>query len=92
MLRKIDDLIPVDVSAIPSVRDLRVRHVVKDGTHYYIVFNEGQKDLAFKLRTLAEGRRFSIDPETGRQIETDPHGLLQMRPHELKVFRITRRS
>ena len=90
-LRKtIDCLIPVDVSVIPAMWNLRVRHVIKDGTHYYIVFNEGQKDLAFKLRTLAEGRRFSIDPETGHQIETDPHGLLQMRPHELKVFRIER--
>ena len=88
MLGKIDDLIPVDVSVIPKMWDLRVRHVVKEGTHYYIVFNEGQKDLAFKLRTLAEGRRFSINPETGHPIETDPHGLVQMRPHELKVFRI----
>ena len=90
MLQKIDSLIPVDVSALPKMWDLRVRHVVRDGTHYYIVFNEGQKNLAFKLRTLTEGRRFSINPETGHQIETDPHGLLQMKSHELKVFRIVR--
>ncbi|MEJ2705674.1 MAG: glycosyl hydrolase, partial [Sedimentisphaerales bacterium] len=85
---KIDSLVPVDVSILPAMPDVRVRHVVKDGTHYYIVFNEGQKDLAFKLRTLTEGRRFSLDPETGRQTKIDPHGLLQMQPHELKVFRI----
>ena len=68
--------------------NLRVRHVVKDGTHYYILFNEGQEDLAFMLRTLAEGRHFSLDPETGHQTETDPHGLMQMRPHELRVLKI----
>ncbi|MBN2312467.1 MAG: hypothetical protein JXM79_00970 [Sedimentisphaerales bacterium] len=90
MLEKIDDLIAVDVSVIPNMWDLRIRHVVKNGTHYYIVFNEGPKNLAFKFRTLAEGRRFSIDPETGRQIETDPHGLVQMQPHELKIFRIVK--
>ena len=88
LVQKIDSLIPVDVSVIPRVWDLRVRHVVKDGIHYYIVFNEGQKHIAFKLLTLAEGRRFSIDPQTGHSTETDPHGLLEMRPHELKVFRI----
>jgi hypothetical protein len=90
LLGKIDRLIPVDVSVLPKMWDLRVRHVVKNGTHYYIVFNEGQKDIAFKLRTLAEGRRFSLDPETGNQIQTDPHGLLQMQPHELKIFRIAK--
>jgi hypothetical protein len=73
---------------LPAMPDVRVRHVAKDGAHYYIVFNEGQKDLAFKLRTLAEGRRFSLDAETGRQTEIDPHGLLQMQAHELKVFTI----
>ncbi len=88
LVAKIDRLMPVDVSILPAMPDVRVRHVVKDGTHYYIVFNEGQKDLAFKLRTLAEGRRFSLDPETGHQTEIDPHGLLQMQAHELKVFTI----
>ena len=90
LLGKIDRLIPVDVSALPKIWDLRVRHVVKNGMHYYIVFNEGQKDIAFKLRTLAEGWRFSVDPETGHEIRTDPHGLLQMQPHELKIFRIAK--
>ena len=28
--------------------------------------------------------------DTGALIETDPHGLVQMRPHELKIFRIER--
>ena len=88
MLQKIDNLVTMDVSVLPVTLDLRVRHVVKNGTHYYIVFNEGQKDLAFKLRTLAEGRRFSLDLETGNPTEIDPHGLLQMQPHEIKVFRI----
>ncbi len=88
LLKKIDSLIPVDVNIFPAMWDVRVRHVIKEGTHYFIVFNEGQKNIMFRLRTLAEGRRFEIDPETGRQIENDPHGLLQMQPHELKIFRI----
>jgi len=90
LLQRIDELIAVDVSVIPNTWDLRIRHIVKHGTHYYIAFNEGQKARAFKMRTLAEGRRFVLDPETGHQIETDPHGLLQMRPRELKIFRIER--
>jgi hypothetical protein len=88
LLKKIDSLIPLDVDIFPKMWDVRVRHVIKEGMHFFIVFNEGQKNIMFRLRTLTEGRRFEINPETGRQIENDPHGLLQMQPHELKIFRI----
>lgn len=88
LLKKIDSLIPVDVNIFLNMWDVRVRHVIKEGTHYFIVFNEGQKNIMFRLRTLVEGRRFEIDPETSRQFETDPHGLVQMKPHELKVFKV----
>jgi hypothetical protein len=88
LLRKIDSLIPADVHVLPAAPDLRVRHVVKDGIHYYILFNEGQGRIEFRLATSAEGRRFLLDPQTGRQNVLDSDALLQMRPHELKVLKI----
>ena len=48
-LKKLNDLISKDISVIPSSPDIRVRHIVKNRIHYYIIFNEGQKYLKFKL-------------------------------------------
>jgi len=88
LLQKIDSLAPVDVRILPATPDLRVRHVVKDTAHYYIVFNEGQEHITFRLTTSAEGQRFLLDPQTGRQNAIDSDALLQMQPHELKVVKI----
>jgi hypothetical protein len=73
---------------MPAIPDLRVRHIVKDIVHYYIVFNEGQEHITFRLTTSAEGQRFLLDPQTGRQNAVVSDALLQMRPHELKVLKI----
>jgi hypothetical protein len=88
LLEKINSLIPKDVSFTPAEPDLRVRHLVKDGIHYYIVFNEGQEHIAFKPTASAQGQRYLLDPQTGQQNAVDADMLLQMRPHELKVLKI----
>ena len=95
LLQKINSLISVDVSVMPAIPDLRVRHVVKDIVHYYILFNEGQEHITFRLITSAEGQRFLLDPQTGRQNAVDSYAvsltgdaLLQMRPHELKILKV----
>lgn len=88
LLAKIDGLAPADVRVLPTTPDLRLRHVVKEQVDYYIVFNEGQEHIEFRLRTSAEGRRFVLDPETGRQSPVEPDAAMQMQPHELKVLKI----
>lgn len=88
LLQKINSLISLDVSVAPAIPDLRVHHVVKDIVHYYIVFNEGQEHITFRLTTSVEGQRFLLDPQTGRQNAVDSDALLQMQPHELKVLKI----
>ncbi len=88
LLQKINSLIPMDVRVLPATPDIRVRHVVKDRVHYYIVFNEGQEHITFRLTASAEGRRFLLDPKTGRQNVIDPDMLLKIQPYELKVLKI----
>ncbi|MCP4613491.1 MAG: hypothetical protein GY845_32770 [Planctomycetes bacterium] len=88
LLNKINSLISKDINFSPVEPDLRVRHVVKDRTHYYITFNEGQKNLKFRVATSAKGRRYLLDPRTGQQRAVGPDMLLQMRPHELTVLKI----
>ena len=88
LLQKINSLIPKDISFSPDEPDVRVRHVVKDRIHYYIIFNEGQKHVAFRLTASTQGQRYLLDPQTGQQNAVDADMLLQMRPHDLKVLSI----
>ncbi len=88
LLQKINSLIPKDISFSPAEPDLRVRHVVKNRIHYYIIFNEGQKYVAFRLTASNQGQRNLLDPQTGQHKAVDADMLLQMRPYGLKVLSI----
>ena len=88
LLQKIKSFIPKDINFTPAEPDLRVRHVVKERIHYYIIFNEGQEHISFRLTALAKGQRYLLDPQTGQQNAVNADMLLQMRPHELKVIKI----
>jgi len=88
LLEKINSQIPKDISFSPSSPDIRIRHVVKDRIHYYIIFNEGQKDLKFRVATSAKGQRYLLDPQTGQQRAAEVDMLLKMQPHELTVIQI----
>ena len=88
LLKKISRLTPKDTSLEPAFSDIRVRHVVKDRLHYYIIFNEGEKHLESRLATSTKGRRYLLDCQNGQQNAIDADTLLQIRPHELKVIKI----
>ena len=89
LLRRIDRLVPVDVRVRPASRDVRVRHVLKNETHYYIVFNEGESNLEVELETSTKGRRFLLDPQTSRQQILAPEEPLLLKSHELRVLMVT---
>ena len=86
LLRRIDRLGPVDVRVHPAKKDLRVRHVFKNGADYYIIFNEGESDLEVQLETSFKGRHLLLDPLTGWQQILAPEALLLLKPHELRVL------
>jgi hypothetical protein len=85
-VRQIDRLVPVDVRVSPMTPELRVRHVVKDGTDCYILFNEGQKDIDVHLQVSAKGQRFWLDAETGRRCAFDVHRTVHIARHEVKIL------
>ncbi|HUV67862.1 MAG TPA: glycosyl hydrolase, partial [Sedimentisphaerales bacterium] len=88
LLTKIGKTIPAEVELSPATHDVRLRHVVKEGIDYYILFNEGRQHVEFKLKTSVGGQRFMLDPETGSQSDIDVDAAIKMQPHELKVLRI----
>jgi hypothetical protein len=88
LVRRIDRLVPVDVHVSPRPPDLRVRHILKHGIDCYFLFNEGQKDVDVRLDLSAKGRRFLLDPQTGKRHVLDEDAALQLARHEIKVLMI----
>ncbi len=88
LIQQIDRLVLADIGVSPSAPDLRARHVVKQGTHCYLLFNEGQEDMNVSLSLSVEGRRVLLDPETGKRRALDEGAVLKLSPHEMKVLMI----
>ncbi len=88
LLEKIKKAVPAEVELLPATPDVRLRHVVKEGADYYILFNEDQAHIEVTLKTSVKGQRFLLDPESGRQSDIGADTAIKMQPHELKVLKI----
>ncbi len=62
LIDAIDRVIPRDLSTTPPQADVRCRHVVKDRIHYYLLTNEGKRELAFTPSVSARGSLRVVDP------------------------------
>jgi hypothetical protein len=65
--------VPVDVRVIPDAPALRIRHVVKEWQHYYMIFNEERAALDFHLEFTGIRPSHLFDEITG-QAELYPVG------------------
>jgi hypothetical protein len=61
-IKKIDHLVKPDIQINPKTKNLRVRHVVKNGVDFYVLFNEGQKDIRFIPEFNGKGKGVLVDP------------------------------
>jgi hypothetical protein len=86
LLFQIDRLIDRDVVVSPPTPDLRVRHVAKDRTHYYMLFNESRKALEVTLKTSAAGRRLILDAQTAKATRIEAMDAIRLEPGELRVL------
>jgi len=78
--------LPTDLQATPSAPALRLRHVVKDQVHYYLLFNEQRHPLEARLRLAEPGQRLLFDPLTGQAEPLPESGLLRLDGYTLKVL------
>ncbi|HOU12390.1 MAG TPA: glycosyl hydrolase [Anaerolineae bacterium] len=88
-LTTIDHLIPPDLAATPPAPDLRYRHVVKEGAHYYILVNEGLTPLSTTLTISVNGRATWIDPLAMTETTASEPLDLTLEPYTLRILRIT---
>ncbi len=92
LLRRIDELVEPDARIEPATRDIRVRHVVKDGLDCYLLFNEGESPLDAAVTVSARGAWSMLDARTGGRTTLGDEHRLQFDPHEMKVIAVAGRA
>ncbi len=87
-IAQIDRLIPPDIQVSPAAPDLRVRHVRKSGTDYYLLFNECSGDVEIRLDLSAKGRRALLDPLGSDPKPVAGDSLIRFAGHALQVLAV----
>ena len=74
-----------DVRVDPPAPGLRVRHIIKDRLHYYLLFNEGETPIETWLTLGAVGANHRLYPD-GEVRLLSPDAVLGLDAHELAVI------
>jgi hypothetical protein len=88
LLRRIDTLVPRDAAVTPDTADLRIRHVRKDGLDYYLLFNEGGREVTCRIALATEGRRILLDPFTAASRSVADDDMLSIPGYAMRVLSI----
>ncbi len=89
MIKALRNSIPNDIWVAGGEKDLRYRHVMKNGDHYYVLFNEGFNSINPSVEFSESGEIQIIDPFTGIASPSAKANELKLDPFELKLVRIT---
>ena len=89
LVAAIDRLAPPDVRVVPAAPDLRVRHMQKNGMHYYMLFNEGALDLELRIAVSAEGSRSLLDALTAQSTRLLPEQPVSLPAHAVRILAVT---
>jgi len=84
LIAAIDRLVPADVTMRPATTAIRYRHVVKDGRHFYLLFNEEAEAVSATVALGVKGERRWLDLTTGAATAADE--AVVWSPHEMKVL------
>ncbi len=85
---RITNLIGRDVALSPAQPAIRVRHVIRDGRHFYMLHNERKEAIACSIVFGTHGRRYSIDTRSGQRAALAAGESVSFGPHALKLFEI----
>jgi len=88
LLTAIENKTSADIKLITPSPDIRYRHIIKDGDHYYIIFNEGACEVSTKLKIVTKGNLQLIDPGTAETVFSGINDILVFKPHELRIVRV----
>ena len=67
LVAALDHLTPPDLTLTPPQQDVRYRHVLKGGEHFYILANEGVRTATMTVHVAARGSMSWVDPLRGAE-------------------------
>jgi hypothetical protein len=89
LVERLDRLCGRDVTLSPAAADLRCRHVVKSGEHFYLFFNEGETELQVTIEVATVGTRRWIDTVSGEAIPTEAMLQLNLASYETALLSVS---
>ena len=76
LIKRLDESVPRDIRIAPSAPGLRVRHVVKDGRHGFMLFNETRPAAEIRIELPVGGPASVFDPwERYTPVKSQGHGV-----------------
>ena len=88
LISAIDKFSIPDIYLSPASENIRVRHVIKDEVHYYMIFNEEANDVKTQLSFPIKGRPEWLNLQTGQPTLSFSGELVTLKAHEFKLLRI----
>jgi hypothetical protein len=86
LITRLEELTPRDLRVSPAAPGLRVRHIVKDGRHAFMLFNETQPAIAVQVALPVAGPALVFDPWTAESRALPMAGRLALAGHAFCVI------
>ena len=86
LLSSLSYLIDPDIIVSPKHTSLRIRHVMKNDIHCYLLFNEGETELEAQVQLRAPGTRYRMDVETGGITPIEAEASVYLNAHQMTVI------
>ncbi len=86
MILAIDKLIPPDIILNPATENIRYRHVIKGGDHYYILFNEEDTAVNTEIQLSVPGEYQILNPYNTLASQPSSDNSISFQTHELKIL------
>lgn len=82
---------PTELKIIGRHKDLRVSHTVKEGTHFYLIFNEDNSPVSFEASVCINGKKELWDPWNGTfKVVSDSNKFsLNINAYELLILTVS---
>ena len=89
LVAAIDAHVEADLICTPRHPEVRYRHIIKDGAHYFLITNEGFDPVETTIETNVAGRRCWIDPYGTEVSEMSDDEVGVLPPYHLRLLQIT---
>lgn len=88
LIESIGKFISKDIIVTPANESIRVRHVIKKGIHFYLLFNEGETDVEVNFELSVKGTYKLLGDEPNTTTQIDKNKKLELVAHQMKVIMV----